>query len=57
MTMGGQPYSSWYVLQRYSEDTQGPHDDMLPQWGVSCQRPKRPGPYGHPLAPGQTVHL
>ena len=32
---GVQPYSSWYVAQRYSEDKHGPHNDILPQpWHV-----------------------
>ena len=45
-----QPYSSRYVSQRYSEDKHGPHHDILPQYGVSRQRPNRPGEYRHPGA-------
>jgi hypothetical protein len=31
MQTGVQPYSSWYVPQRYWEDKHGPHNDILPQ--------------------------
>jgi hypothetical protein len=57
MKIGVQPYSSRYVPQRYSEDKHGPHNDMLPPYGVSRQRPNRPGEYWHPFAQGQALHL
>ena len=57
MQTGVQPYSSRYVPQRYSEDKHGPHNDILPQYGVSRQRPNRPGEYWHPFAQGQALHL
>jgi hypothetical protein len=43
---GVQPYSSRYVPQRSLEDKHGPHNDMLPQSGVSRQRPNRQGNIG-----------
>lgn len=57
MKTGVQPYSFGYVPQRDSEDTHGPHNDMLPQSGVSRQRPNWPGQYWHPCAQGQTLSL
>jgi hypothetical protein len=35
MKTGVQPYSSTYVPQRDAEDKHGPHNDILPQSGVS----------------------
>ena len=57
MKMGVQAYSSWYVPQRYSEDNHGPHHTMLPQLGVSRQRPHRSGQYWHACTQGQALHL
>src|SRR6516162_4570249 len=39
------------------EERHGPHDDMLPQRELSCQRPERPGQYRYPFAEGAAVHL
>ena len=35
MKTGVQPYSSAYVPQHYAEDKYGPHNDILPQYGLS----------------------
>ena len=43
MQTGGQPYASWEVPPRVSEEKHGPHNHMLPQRGM-------PGP-GH-IGPG-----
>src|SRR5215813_14177536 len=39
------------------EERHGPHDDILPQRELSCQRPERPGQYRYPFAEGAAVHL
>src|SRR5215831_8530537 len=57
MQTGVQPYSSWYVPQRYSEDKHGPHDDILPQSALPCQRPNGPGQYWYPFPEGAALHL
>src|SRR5215510_11527661 len=57
MQTGVQTYSSWYVPQRYLEDKHGPHDDILPQSALPCQRPNWYGQYRYPFAEGATLHL
>src|SRR5215475_11198671 len=39
------------------EDGHGPHNRILPQSGVPCQRPNRPGPYWYSFADGTALHL
>src|ERR671922_1608809 len=38
-------------------DKHGPHNDILPQYGVPCQRTNRPGQHWHPLVQGQALYL
>ena len=57
MQTGVQTYSSWYVPQRYSEDNHRPHNDILPQLGLPCQRPHRPGNIGIHSRKEQAVHM
>src|SRR4029450_2500141 len=57
MLTGVQTYSSWYVPQRYWEDKHGPHDDILPQSALPCQRPNGPGQYRYPFAEGAALPL
>src|SRR6266700_1984939 len=35
----------------------GPHDNILPQCGVPCQRTNRPGQHWHSLVQGQALYL
>ncbi len=35
----------------------GPHNDILPQYGVPRQRTNRPGQHWHPLVQGQALYL
>ena len=48
MQTGGQPYASWEVPPRVSEEKHGPHNHMLPQRGMPGPRPHRSGHYGYP---------
>ena len=57
MQMGGQPYASWEVPPRVSEEKHGPHNHMLPQRGIPGPRPHRSGHYGYPGMEGEALPL
>ena len=43
---GVQTYSSWHAATQSQEDYHRPHNGILPQSGLPCQRPNRPGSIG-----------
>jgi hypothetical protein len=57
MQTGGQPYASWEVPPRVSEEKHGPHNHMLPQRGMPGPRPHRSGHYGYPGMEGEALPL
>src|SRR4030095_8151144 len=54
---GGPTYSSWQASTPSQEDYHGPHNHILPQLELLCQRPNGPGQYRDPFAQGTAVHL
>jgi hypothetical protein len=54
---GVQTYSSWHAATQSQEESHEPHDRILPQSGVSGQRPNWPGQHRHPFAQGQAVYV
>jgi hypothetical protein len=57
MQTGGQPYASWEVPPRVSEEKHGPHNHMPPQRGMPGPRPHRSGHYGYPGMEGEALPL
>src|SRR5258705_2812546 len=43
--------------QPREENGHGPHHNILPQSGVSCQRPDWPGQHWHPFAARPALHV
>src|SRR6266571_4330266 len=54
---GGPTYSSWQASTHSQEDYHGPHNHILPQSALPCQRPNGPGQYRYPFAEGAALHL
>src|SRR5262249_29692464 len=54
---GSRHTSRGNVSTHSQEERHGPHDDILPQLGLPCQRPNRPGQYRYPFAEGAALHL
>ena len=57
MTNGGPAILLLVRSPTLLEDKHGPHNDILPQYGVPRQRPNRSGEHWHPFAQGQALHL
>src|SRR6266581_7191774 len=54
---GGPTYSSWQASTHSQEDYHGPHNHILPQSALPCQRPNGHGQYRYPFAEGAALHL
>src|SRR5215510_15387410 len=54
---GSRHTSRGNVSTHSQEERHGPHNGILPQYALPCERPNRPGQYWYPFAEGAALHL